>query len=216
MLWTHWLVFLLINPWMHRWEMGRHDLRCGTRPDISGRWRCDMMWHIAHHCTFSDDDIEIVLCLRRNWWCTSWDLAERRTAPASVFCIPSGYSVSRDSTIILPHVLLTCGFCVWMSLPIWDRSGRWIARHIGKKNTQSCFKTLAWITADGTVTAPHHTTYKEPRCEIFIVSWKEVWCAHAARPQVDEGGKWDAKACVVRSLEKIGTVMVLEHFKVPY
>ncbi|CAJ1354936.1 unnamed protein product, partial [Effrenium voratum] len=43
----------------------------------------------------------------------------------------------------------------------WQRaalSGRWIARHIGKKNTQGCFK-----------------------------------------PQVDEGGKWDPKACVVKT-----------------
>eukprot|EP00434_Breviolum_minutum_P000358 symbB.v1.2.000302.t2/scaffold6.1/size569917/5 len=46
-----------------------------------------------------------------------------------------------------------------------EQSGRWIARHIGKKNTQSCFK-----------------------------------------PQVDEGGKWDPKACVVKTnLQMIST-----------
>eukprot|EP00931_Biecheleriopsis_adriatica_P032930 TRINITY_DN19156_c0_g1_i1.p1 TRINITY_DN19156_c0_g1~~TRINITY_DN19156_c0_g1_i1.p1 ORF type:complete len:5580 (-),score=1373.58 TRINITY_DN19156_c0_g1_i1:6-15065(-) len=38
------------------------------------------------------------------------------------------------------------------------KSGRWLARHIGKKQTQSCLK-----------------------------------------PQVDEGGKWDAKGCVVKT-----------------
>ncbi|CAK9004681.1 Hypothetical protein (Fragment) [Durusdinium trenchii] len=46
-----------------------------------------------------------------------------------------------------------------------EQSGRWIARHIGKKNTQGTFK-----------------------------------------PQVDEGGKWDSKACIVKTnLQMIST-----------